>query len=553
MKPISTIFNRSTESKLLMPWRTLNRGLELTISRQFGTLSTATLNYKINESLQNGRLDAARRLFDENPTSRNTVSWNMMLKGYIQNSRLNYAQVLFDEMPLRDIVSWNTLLSGLQKERGDSINGLYRGYLELRRSRIQPNDYTFSIVITAVLGSVFDVLIPQFHAQIVCMGLNSSVFVGSALMKAYTAMRDRHALTRVFDEVLGKNVTSWNALIYGFMELGLTSEAERAFSVMSEKNVISWTTMVNGYLKNNQIGRARYLFNKMDDKNVVTWTAMIHGYVQGSLCSTALELFVSMMESGTRPNQLTFSTVLDACAGFSSLPMGQQIHASIINHCIIPLLDVILSTALVDMYAKCGDINTAFYIFEYSIPEKNTTTWNVLIGGYALHGMPTRAIEEFHRMQRRSSNNLMPNHVTFVNVLLACVHGGLVDEGERIFHFMESVCNVEPRKEHYACMVDLYGRAGLLHKAESVIIGMPFKPDVVIWGALLGACGLHANIVIGEHAADAIHLLERDHPAIYTMLSKILGEKGVWSAVIDLRNSMKEKLAKKQKAGSWIS
>ncbi|GAB2212020.1 hypothetical protein Droror1_Dr00025364 [Drosera rotundifolia] len=524
--------------------RLLSRYLELKITRQFSTISTATLNNWINKSLQNGNLDTARRLFGENPMSRNTFSNNIIMKGYFHSGRIGDARVLFDKMPVRDIVKWNTFLSGLCKQQDH--DGVYRCYLELRRSRILPNEYTLPMVIMAILRTGFDGLILQLHAQMVHWGLCSSVFVGSALMKSYTYKRDLKALNQVFDEVLEKDVTSWNALICGYMELGLVTIAERCFNVMPEKNVVSWTTMVYGYVKNKQIGIARDLFNKMEDKNVVSWTTMICGYVQLNLYSSALEMFISMMESGTRPNQHTFSSVLDACAGSSSLVIGKQVHASIVKHGIPG--DTILSTALVDMYAKCGDINAAHGIFEF-MPKANVALLNALMGGYAIHGMATKAIEMLYGMLKKG--DLRPDHITFVNILSACVHSGLVDEGEKIFSYMESVCCIRPRNKHYASMVDLYGRAGYLDKAVGVIMGMPFMPDVVVWGALLSACGLHSEFELGKQAADAIHLFH--HPAVYSVMSKILGEKGAWNTAIELRNSMKQKGAKKQKAGSWIN
>ncbi|GAB4841800.1 hypothetical protein Ancab_022524 [Ancistrocladus abbreviatus] len=527
-----------------MPFHSLARGLQRTVSSQICTLSSATLFSMLNDSLQNGLLRDAGTLFDEYSTSKHIDSWNEMLKLCVKTGDFHLAHNLFIEMPEKDIVSWNIFLSGLRKNQNPE--GVCHCYIELQRFGLQPTGYTFSIVISTVSGTVFAVLIPQLHAQILKMGLNSGVFVGSALMRAYTKLGD-HCYHRVFAEILCKEVTSWNALLFGYMESGLTNEAQRVFSRMPEKDVVSWTIMVDGYLKNKQTESARSLFDEMSERNVVSWTAMISGYAQGSQYSNALQLFLSMLKSGTKPNQFTFSIVLDACAGCSSLLMGEQVHASIIKQGI--RLDVVLSTALVDMYAKCGEIEAAYFIFE-SMPQKNLASWNSVIGGYARHGLATRALEEFNRMSVNSG--LRPNQITFVNVLSACGHGGFVEEGEKIFTCMSTLYGVQPELEHYTCMVDLYGRAGHLDKAVTVVEGMPFKPDVVVWGALLGACGLHSNFELGEDAADALYCLQKDHPAVYSILSKILGERGAWSTVINLRSSMKEQRAKKQKASSWI-
>jgi pentatricopeptide repeat protein len=207
--------------------------------------------------------------------------------------------------------------------------------------------------------------------------------------------------------------------------------------------------------------------------------------------------------------------------------------------------DVTLSTSLIDMYAKCGNIDAAFFIFG-SMPKKNLVTWNSIIGGYARHGFATRALETFDRMTKCG---VRPDEVTFTNVLSACGHGGMVEEGRTLFNSMKAKFGIEPQVEHYACMVDLYGKAGELEEAEKLIQGMPFQPDVVVWGALLGACGLHSSLELGEFAANELDKLKSDHPAIYSTLSRIHGEKGVWN---ELRHTMKDKGGQKQNAGSWV-
>ncbi|XP_021770440.1 pentatricopeptide repeat-containing protein At4g02750-like [Chenopodium quinoa] len=496
----------------------------------------------IKISLQNSQLNDARMLFDDNPSSRDVVSWNMMIAGYIKKNHIDVARQMFDEMPQRDIVSWNTWISGLQKKK-DHKN-TYQCYLQIQSSGLRPTPYTFSIVISSVLGSVSNVLIPQLHAQIVSFGHYSSVYVGSALMRGYTDLEDHSALRGVFDDILDKDNSVWNALILGYMDLGFTDEAQRAFNKMPQKDVVSWTTMVDGYLKNNEVERARYVFDKMKEKNVVSWTAMISGYVGVDMC-LALELFILMMKSGPRPNPHTFASILTACAKHSELRTGQQIHATIVKQGI--LVDNVLVTAFISMYAKCGDIEAAYCIFE-QMPGKNLVSWNTILGCHARHGRARTALDEFEKM---ISSEVRPNNVTFTNILSACAHGGLVEEGEKVFYCMEKTYGIHPEKEHYACMVDLYGRAGHLDKAKSLIDHMPFEPDTVVWGALLAACGLHSDFEFGSNAADALHNLERNHPAAYMVLSKILGERGMWSSLTDIKQMEYENM-KKQKAGSWI-
>lgn len=499
----------------------------------------------MKNSLQLGRLENALKLFHQNPVSRNVVSWNIIIGGCVKYNKIETARQLFVEMPERDVVSWNTWLSALQRNR-DHV-GIYRSYLQLQRSGLRPTGYTFSTVISSILGDVFKVLIPQLHAQIVSLGQNSCVFVGSALMRGYTNLGDHSALRCVFDDTLEKNVCIWNSLILGYMDLGLALEAQRAFNVMPQKDVVSWTTMIDGYLRNNQVERAQHSFDQMGDKNVVAWTAMISGFVRTGNYVNALELFLLLMRSNTQANQHTFSSILAACAGRSEIVTGEQVHASVLK-CGVPI-DVVLSTSLIDMYAKCGNIEAAYCIFE-TMPNKNLASWNSIIGGHSRNGLARRALDIFQKMK---SSGLSPDHSTFVNVLSACGHAGLVEEGEMIFVCMEKSYGVKPEKEHYACMVDLYGRAGHLDKAKHMIESMPFEPDVVVWSALLGACGFHSNSQFGSDAAGAIHDLEKDHPAVYSTFSKIFGEKGVWSSLTEVKSMIRAKNVKKQKAGSRIS
>ncbi|XP_044491466.1 pentatricopeptide repeat-containing protein At4g02750-like [Mangifera indica] len=498
--------------------------------------STANLksNYQVNT---NG-------LIGQTTALQSVVSWNKTITKCLQNSQIIKAQKLFDKMPLKDIVSYNTILSGLnQAKNPEKVCQLF---LEMERVGLKPNEYTLSIILSAVLNTELKLLVPQIHARTICLALNASVFVGSALMKAYANAGDGVGLSKVFNEILNKDVSSWNALVSGYMELGRMHEAQKTFDTVPDKDVVSWTTLVNGYIRNNRINKARSIFNKITEKNVISWTVMISGYVQNERFVDALKLFVLMMKSDTMPNKFTYSSVLDACAGCCCLLVGQQVHSRIIKFGIPK--DVVLSTSLVDMYAKCGDIDAAFSVFE-SMQRKNLASWNSMIGGYGRHGLGKRALEEFERMIKMG---VKPDEVTFVNVLSACGHGGLVEEGEKRFDSMETKYGIKAEVEHYACMVDLYGRAGQLDKAEKLIKEMPFEGDVVIWGALLGGCGLHSNTKLGELAAESISRLKKDHPAVHSMLTKIHGEKGAWSTVVTLRKMLNEKRFRKQEACSWV-
>ncbi|KAL7151044.1 hypothetical protein ABFS83_04G004900 [Erythranthe nasuta] len=509
------------------------------------TLSTLHLNHKIDECVRNGNVNGARKLFDDFPHSRNTVSWNCLIKGYLKTRQMSEAQKLFDQMPQRDVVSWNTMFSGFRDAQNPQK--AHQLFLEMMAHGSRPDELTLSVLASAFSNTKFDVLILQLHGLVVRLGLNLNIYLGSALMRGYIGLGNRDAFRRVFDEILVKDVVPCNVLILGYMEFGLIAEAKTAFDSMPKTNPFSWSIMINGYMKNKMVDEARAIFDRLSAKDVVSWTALMRGCVRCNKYAEALTMFCSMMKSETRPNHYTFSTLLEASAGCSSLSTGNQIHSCILKFG-IPL-DVVVATSLVDMYGKCGDINAAFRVFE-SMPEKNLVSWNVIIGGYARHGLASRALEEFDRMVK---GNFVPDEISFINVLSACVHGGMIEEGEEIFYeTMQVKYGMRATMEHYSCMVDLYGKAGELEKAEELIKRMPFEPDVVVWGALLGACGLHSCLEIGEAAANGIREVEKDHPAVYSVLSKIYGENGARSGVIQLDKVIRGWNAKKQKAGSWI-
>ncbi|OMO82172.1 hypothetical protein COLO4_23192 [Corchorus olitorius] len=435
----------------------------------------------MNNCLLNNSLNEAQKLFDQDPNARKSFFRNAMTNNQLRNDWTQDAHEMFDKMTLKGADSWNTLLLRLNKSQDPE--GVYKCFLEMGRTGLTPNEYTVSILVSAVSRTEFKSLVPQIHAIVVCLGLNLSMIAGPALMKCYAHVGDVEGMARVFDEILVKDVACWNALVSGYMEVGCLKQAHKVFDKMPQRDIVSWTSLISGYIRNKWVNKARSMFNKMSERNVVAWTVMISGYVQSERFREALKLFVLMLRSEIRPNQFTFSSVLDACAGCSYLVTGQQIHSIILKFGVPK--DLILSASLVDMYSKCGDIDAAFCIFE-SMRKKNLVSWNSLIGGYARQGLGKRALEEFDRM---INSGIMPNQVTFVYILLACRDSALLEEGERHFNSMDRKYAIQARSEHYACMVEIYGKAGQLDKAEKLIKAMPFEPDVVVRGAFLRAFG----------------------------------------------------------------
>ncbi|KAH7679417.1 TPR-like protein [Dioscorea alata] len=292
---------------------------------------------------------------------------------------------------------------------------------------------------------------------------------------------------------------------------------------------------------------ARHLFDECPERNLLLWTTMVCSYAQNSCSSEAITLFDAMMRAGVEPCGATLSSVLSACARVDGLELGKRIHCFIEEKGID--LGVILGTALVDMYAKNGEVLFARKLFD-EMPERNIATWNAMICGLAHHGYATDALELFLELDK---GDIAPNDVSFVGVLSACCHAGLVEDGRRFFHSMKVKYGVEPKLEHYGCMVDLLGRSGRLTEAEELIKGMKWRADVVILGALLTACRNHGNVEIAERVVKEMLKLDPRNHGVYVVLSNIYAEAGRWEDVIRLRKVMRHERLNKIPGASYVN
>ncbi|KAG6505103.1 pentatricopeptide repeat-containing protein At4g02750-like [Zingiber officinale] len=505
--------------------------------------SSAQLNSVLLHHLRHRRLTNAIEAFRSNSHLTDITSWNLMLSGYATHGRPQCAHKMFDEMPRRDIVSWNTILSAFRRTGHPLL--AFQHFLRMQRAGVSPNGATLTTMVAAIPSSN---LIPQLHSMAIRTGLTPlNSILGTALVGGYASLEDPVSMRRAFGDIPVKNSVSWTSLISGYMELGMLEDAEHVFETMPVKNVVAWTTMMNGCIDNGKLNEARRYFDRMPQRNVITWTSMIKGYQRNKQHAEALTLFIRMRRlSDVFPNQFTYATVLAACAIGGFLHFGQSIHGQISRS--LSQWDVVLSTSLVEMYGKCGDVSYAARSFD-SCETRNVASWNSIIGCYAKNGLSTRALEEFQKM---IEEGIRPDPITFVCVLTACVHGGLVDEGVHYFDSMERKFCIEPRLEHYGCMVDLLGRSGNIEQAENLIKRMPFEADIAVWGAFLTACGLHSNLEHGLSAVKAMQRLQKDHPVIYSMMLKVYGERGAWTRFDELKGKMQCKRLRKQRALSWI-
>nr|UPT49104.1 pentatricopeptide repeat protein AaPPR191 [Agave angustifolia] len=322
--------------------------------------------------------------------------------------------------------------------------------------------------------------------------------------------------------------------------------ARAVFDAMPERRLVTSTAMITCYAKTGDLESARKMFDEMGERDCVCWNTMIDGYTQHGRPEEALALFRSMLESDARTNEVTVITVLSAVAQLGSLESGKWVHSYIENNKI--RFNAQVGTALVDMYSKCGSLKDACLVFD-RIRDKDIVAWNSMIAGYAMHGHSREALELFSRLR---STGLRPTDITFIAVLNACSHAGLVGEGREFFSLMEKDYGIEPKIEHYGCMVDLLGRAGLVEEAYELVQSMRIKPDSVLWGSLMGACRLHKKMALAEKIADYLVNSGQANSGTYVLLSNIYAALGNWKEVNRVRSLMKESGVQKEPGCSSI-
>ncbi|KAJ4976567.1 hypothetical protein NE237_001673 [Protea cynaroides] len=300
------------------------------------------------------------------------------------------------------------------------------------------------------------------------------------------------------------------------------------------------------YAKNGDMETAHVLFGRIPDPSLVSWNALISGYVQKGLEERGLDLYYRSRNCGFKPDQFTFASVFRACATLATLEQGKQAHGVMIKS--QTRENIVVNSSLMDMYFKCSSPQDGHQVFNKS-SERNVITWTALISGYGLHGRVQEVLELFHRML---NEGFKPNYVTFLAVLSACSHGGLVSEGWWYFSSMTRDYGIRPRGKHYAAMVDLLGRSGRLKEAYTFVQNSPCHEHSVIWGALLGACRTHGDIELVKLSAKKFFELETENAGKYVVLSNTYAAFGLWENVTEVREVMRAIRVKKEPGYSWI-
>ncbi|RWW68119.1 hypothetical protein BHE74_00024372 [Ensete ventricosum] len=465
---------------------------------------------------------------------------------------LHHARSLFDAAPSSAIPH---LCDPMIRAYSRSIAplGAVPVYNLMCRRRIPPSAFTFPFLLKACaraaseagdaegpgLSSVALALArkgAEIHCRILRLGFQSDALVRNSLMSMYSHCGHIHDARNLFDETSEKTVVSWNVMLAAYHRVGDHDATDRLFHSMPEKNVASWNSMITRHVHSGDIAAANRVFLQMPQKDAISWNSMIAGYVRVKSYWRALELFKQMRTRNVKPTELTIVSVLGACAETGVLDLGQEIHFYLNNNGY--RIEGYVGNALLDMYAKCGSLKMAKQLFD-TMGWKHVTCWNAMIMALAVHGHSEEALELFASMERETSHGgAKPNRITFLGVLIACSHKGLLKEGQAFFERMIEEYKIEPNIKHYGCMVDLLSRSGLVEEAYQMIKEMPIKANVVLWKTILSACRVYGNVELAERAFKELAKLGSPSDAEYVLMSNIYAEAERWADVGRLRTGM---------------
>ncbi|XP_027113539.1 pentatricopeptide repeat-containing protein At1g08070, chloroplastic [Coffea arabica] len=499
---------------------------------------------------------------------------------------LSYIHSLFAQLSDPDINLYNTVIrcfSGSKNKETCIVVLLF--YLELMKNGLVADSYTYPFVLRACaqLNALSEG--EMIHAHLVKTGFFLDLYVVNTLMRLYGACGVVDGVRKVFDGSPERDLVSWTTLIQGYVDNGHWREGIDMFFDMCESgqradekmmvvvisacaklgdfslgkklheyvvhnnvnfDVFVGNALVDMYLKCGDAESACRVFKEMPATNVVSWNSLISGLAQKGDFDGAMNLFREMQVNSIKPDATTLIAVLNSCANLGVLDLGKWVHSYLDRSQI--KADGFLGNALVDMYAKCGSIVDALGVFE-RMEHRDVFTYTSVILGLALHGEGEVALKLFTKMLEVG---IHPNEVTFVGVLAACTHAGLVEEGQKYFTDMSKVHKIEPQTEHYGCMVDLFGRAGLLSEAMDFIENMPLEPDAFIWATLLGACRLHEKLEFAESIMEHLARIEPEKDGGYVLMSNMYASANKWSKALQLRKAMKKRKLKKTPGCSCI-
>ncbi|KAK7358913.1 hypothetical protein VNO77_00854 [Canavalia gladiata] len=507
---------------------------------------------------------------------------NGIIDFYLKCHKVKTGWKLFDQLIDKDLVSWTTMIAGCMQNssHGDAMDL----FVEMVRIGWKPDAFGCSSILNSCGSLQALEKGRQVHSYTIKVNIDSDDFVKNGLIDMYAKCDSLADARKVFNFVAAINAVSYNAMIEGYSRQDKLYEALDLFHEMrlslSPPNLLTFVSLlglsaslyhlelssqihglivkygisldnfagsalIDVYSKCSLVGDARLVFEEICDKDIVVWNTMFSGYNQQLENEESLKLYKDLQMSRLKPNEFTFAAAITAASNIASLRHGQQFHNQVIKMGLGD--DPFVTNALVDMYAKCGSIEEACKAFS-STNQRDIACWNSMISTYAQHGEAAKALEVFEHM---IMGGVKPNYVTFVGVLSACSHAGLLDLG---FHHFESMpqFGIGPGIDHYACMVSLLGRAGRVYEAKEFIEKMPIKPAAVVWRSLLSACRVSGHVELGTYAAAMAISCDPADSGSYILLSNIFASKGMWANVRRVREKLDMSGVVKEPGWSWI-
>lgn len=508
-----------------------------------------------------GALDIGRRVrasIMETEINRDVVVATAFVNMYAKCNLVEEAREVFDKIVNPNVISWNAMISAYA-QHGEGMEAL-KMFSRMQGEQFEPNKATFVSVLDACAGILALKAGKDIHAQIITHHFLPDVIISTALVNMYGKCSSLEKACEVFEDMPYKNIVTWNAIIAVHAQHGHSNKAFEFFHQMqwegiipdkitfvsmfdacakllalaegkhmhtqilvrgSELDITVGTAIINMYGKCGVTEDARILFDKLPEKNSITWSSMIGAYAQLEQGDDAFQLYTRMHHEGMKPDVVTCISVLDVCASMAALVEGELVHVQVVIEAYE--LDEAVGTALVSLYGRCGCLEAASAVF-VKMSSRSVVTWNALITCFAQHGQGEETLRLFFQMQKAG---VRPTDVTFISVLNACSHAGLVKEGRHCFYLMSQKYGIAPSTDHYGCLVDLLGRAGLLDEAEGLICDMPEPPTIVTWMSLLGACRHQTDVKRGERAAIILFRLDPENIAPRVMLSNMYAVSGM--------------------------
>ncbi|KAK1398436.1 Pentatricopeptide repeat-containing protein [Heracleum sosnowskyi] len=503
---------------------------------------------------------------------------------YCKCEEMDYALKVSKQTHERDVFLWTSIISGFIRKM--DFSKAFDAFTEMLCSDIVPTNYTYSGILNACSSILGLELGQQIHARVLMAGLENDVSVGNALVDMY--MKCSYTVANalgVFKEISSPNVISWTSLVAGLAEHGFQEESLKAFEEMisvgvqpnsftlssilwifssvnsrsrtrelhgyiikknADQDIVVGNALVDAYAGLGMVNDAQRVIKMMAKRDVITYTGLATRINQIGCHETALSIISDMLDDNIKMDGYSLSTFLSASASLGAMEPGKQLHCASLKSGLDSWISV--SNGIVDLYGKCGCTDDAVRAF-WEINHPDVASWNCLIFALASNGHISPSLSAFEDMLLAG---VRPDAITFLLLLFACSHGGLVDLGLDHFQYMKERHNIEPQLDHYVCKVDLLGRAGRLVEAVGVIESMPFQPNALIYKTLLCGCRLHGNIPLGEDMARRSLELEPSDPTIYVLLANMYEDFGQPELGDKTRRLMKENGLRKTPGQSWM-